>query len=452
MTSTYYKTYTISKISQGFHTSDIGKLNSRIGQINGWQYVQRANDFYLPWEEFRNKDWAGAEPEAAWQAIQMSRLLKRQSTPIIDKDGNSYGFDAHRHVEFLHQIDLEFGGNMIGLSDFGQGDKKQLIRRNLIEESIASSKLEGANTSREAARRLLKEGRRPRDKSEQMIVNNHEAMRKIEADLKNAPLSLDILLDLHRQVTSNTLDDSTLEGKLRETLDKNGNRLKVMLPRDETTVAYIAPDKEFVEVQLPRLIKFANDQDDAGFIHPVFKAIMLHFWIGLLHPFEDGNGRLARIIFYWYMLRRGYWAFSYLSLSERILKSPKQYAMAYIYAEQDNYDLNYFIQYNVEKLQLARKSLQDYLKRKIGENKQQNRILESGHGLNHRQVKLLQHLLKNEERRTSVATHQNENVDIGYVTAVTDLKTLTAKGLLRKIKTGRNVMYVPTERAALLFK
>ena len=452
MMSTPYKTYIIPKISQTFDTSNIGKLNSRIGQINGWQFVQRANDFYLPWEEFRNKDWAGAEPEAAWQAVHMSRLLKRQSTTIIDKDGNGYGFDAHRHVEFLHLIELEFGGNMIGLSDFGPGDKRQLIRRNIIEESIASSKLEGANTSREAARRLLKEGRRPRDKSEQMIVNNHEAMRKIEEDLKNAPLSLDILLDLHRQVTSNTLDDSTLEGKLRETLDKNGNRLKVMLPRDETTVAYIAPDKEFVEEQLPRLIKFANDEDDAGFIHPVFKAIMLHFWIGLLHPFEDGNGRLARIIFYWYMLRRGYWAFSYLSLSERILKSPTQYAMAYIYAEQDNYDLNYFIQYNVEKLQLARKNLQDYLKRKIGEKRQQNRILESGHGFNPRQAKLLQYLSKNEERRTSVAMHQNENADIGYVTAVNDLRTLTAKGLLRKLKTGRNVTYVPTERVALLFK
>ncbi len=317
----------------------------------------------MSWDEFRNKNLPADDRENLWRIIQANRTFARKPTPIVDKDGSQYAFDPHRNVEFLHHVDLELGGNMIGISDFGEGDKRQIIRRNLIEESIASSKLEGANTSREAARRMLNEGRRPRDKSELMIVNNHRAMLLIEENLKNEPLSLNLLLELHKQVTSGTLKDAALEGTLRDTLDEDGNRLKIM-PWDETTVAYVAPDREFVEAHLPRLIKFANDEDNSGFVHPLFKAIMLHFWIGLLHPFEDGNGRLARLLFYWYMLRKGYWAFAYLSLSERILKSPKQYAMAYIYAEQDGYDLNYFIQYNVDKLKLARQHLQDYLKQK----------------------------------------------------------------------------------------
>jgi Fic family protein len=407
---------------------------------------------YLPWNEFRNKSWVSeTKKEQIWHFSKFYRRFQNRPVSIKDKDGKGYAYNPQRHAEFLHEIDFEFGGNMLGITDLNENDKRQIIRRNLIEESIASSKLEGANTSREAARKMLREGRQPKDKSERMIVNNHAAMLKIEEQLKNEPLSLEMIFELHRMVTQETLDDTAHEGKLRETLDKNGDRLKIF-PWDQTTIVYIAPDREFVEEQLPRLIKFANDEDGSGFMHPLFKAIMLHFWIGLLHPFEDGNGRLARILFYWYMLRKGYWAFAYLSLSERIVKSPKQYAMAYIYSEQDDYDLNYFIQYNVEKLKLARQQLQKYLKEKIDENKRHHRLLQGVEALNQRQFRLLQHLVTDELRHTSVAGYHNVNPEIGYITAVSDLKNLVQRGLLLKTKTGRNVNYFATPKVETLFK
>jgi Fic family protein len=187
--------------------------------------------------------------------------------------------------------------------------------------------------------------------------------------------------------------------------------------------------EDTLDVELPKLVKFANDQDNSGFIHPLFKAITLHFWIGLLHPFEDGNGRLARIMFYWYMLRKGYWAFSYLSLSERIQKSPSQYAMAYVNAEQDGCDLNYFIQYNIDKLKLAREQLQKYLSEKIIENRRAISLIQKGHGFNQRQIRLLQYLAKDEQRMTSPSAYNNVNSDIGYVTAMADLKKLVEGGL-----------------------
>ena len=241
------------------------------------------------------------------------------------------------------------------------------------------------------------------------------------------------------------------EGKLRETFNTKSKEL-VIKPWDDETIAYVTPSKEFVEAELPKLIAFANGEDGSPFIHPLIKAIMLHFWIGLLHPFEDGNGRLARVLFYWSMLRQGYWAFSYLSLSERILKSPKQYAMAYINSEQDDYDLNYFVQYNIEKLQLARQHMQTYLRSKVSENKQRTRIAESGQGLNARQVRLLQSMFLDESTSTSVAEHHNTNPDIGYISAVTDLKSLVEKNFLRKVKNGRNVIYLPTDKVQTLFR
>lgn len=413
--------------------------------------VRRAQESYLPWQEFKNKAWVPGNKEKIWFLVKLQREFNKTKTEIKDKDRNYYTFNPRSHVQFLHEIDLEMGGNFMGVSDFSEGDRQQIIRRNLIDESIASSRLEGANTSREVARKMLSEGRRPRDKDEQMIVNNHEAMRRIEEELKHEKLSIALLKDLHKQVTKNTLKNKMLEGALRETLDEKGNRLKIM-PWDEVTVTYVTPDREFVEEQLPRLIKFANDEGDEMFIHPLTKAIMLHFWVGLLHPFEDGNGRLARILFYWYMLRKGYWAFSYLSLSERIIKSPRQYAEAYIYSEQDGYDLNYFIHYNMDKLKLARRHFQEYLKERISENRQAVRIIQSEYHFNARQLKLLQYLAKDEQRYTNPKSYLETNSTIGHVTAWSDLKKLIDDGFLKKIKNGRNVYYYPTQKIKEIIK
>jgi len=254
--------------------------------------------------------------------------------------------NTHNYNKFLHIVDKEMAGNFMGISGLSEHDKRKFVTRSIIEESIASSQLEGANTSRTVAKQMLLEGRKPIDQSEKMIVNTHKTMLRVEQELYKENLSWDLMSELHSMITDQTIPKEK-QGILRETLDEHGNKL-VIKPWDNRTIAYVAPDKEFVRIELPKLIDFANDKEEHStpFIHPLLKAIMIHFWIGLLHPFEDGNGRLARVLFYWYMLKNDYWAFGYLSLSEKIKKSPKQYALAYIYSEQEDCDLTYFINYN----------------------------------------------------------------------------------------------------------
>jgi Fic family protein len=406
--------------------------------------VARAQERYLPWDEFRFKSWVPEKKEEVWSLVKLLRKFSNIKTPIKDENGNYFSFDPRSHVQFLHQVDLELGGSFLGIEDFSESDKRRFIKRNLIEEAIASSQLEGANTSREVAKKMLKEGRAPRNKSEQMIVNNHETMLWIESDLKNEILSLEVLKELHRRIAFNTIDNKFL-GALRETYDVSGNKL-VVKPWDDETVAYVTPSREFVEAELPRFLKFANDEDGGTFIHPLFKAIMVHFWLALLHPFEDGNGRLARTLFYWYMLRKQYWAFSYLSISEKIKKSPIQYAMAFIYSEQDDNDMNYFIWYNISKIRLARKEFEKYVRAKVAENIKISRITQGDNNLNERQINLLQYLSRDEQKYTSLSEYQNANSDIGKVTASMDLRRLVECGFLTKMKRGRNVYYNPTQK------
>jgi Fic family protein len=381
--------------------------------------------------------------------VKIERLFKSNLVPISDTNGNFFRVNTEKYAEFLHIIDKEMAGNYMGVDNFTKSDQKNFISRNLMEESILSSKLEGANTSRKAAHKMLKEGRRPSNYSEKMIVNNHKAMALIESDLKNESLSLDMIFRLHKIITTDTIDDNK-QSVFRETFDDNGDRLKV-IPLDQEKIAYIVPDKEFVKEKIHLLIAFANDDlDTEHFIHPIIKAIILHFWIGLLHPFEDGNGRLARVLFYWYLLKKDYWAFSYLSLSEKIYQSPKQYAWSYIYSEQDDNDLTYFIDYNINKIKLARESFKEYVRKRQEENYDNLHLIQNHQQLNERQIKLLKYLSSDQQKYTSVSEHQNV-FDIKRATAASDLRKLFESGYLTKSRRGKYVYYLPTTKIKELF-
>ncbi len=413
------------------------------------ELLEKTDKEYLHWQDLKYKTWLPGDKAEFWQIVKCYRSMHSIKTPVSDENGKNFSIKLNHYASFLHKIDKEMGGNLIGIQDFSAQDKLKFINRSLIEEAISSSKLEGANTSREIAKRMLLEARRPKDKSEQMIVNNHKTMKLIEEHLKNQELSLELLFSLHKMITENTIDDN-LQGRLRDTCDNKGNRL-VIKPWDQHTIAYVTPTREFVEKELPKLLDFANNKNDKEFIHPLIKAIILHFWIGLLHPFEDGNGRVARAIFYWYILRQDYWAFSYLSLSEKILKSPGKYAMAYIYSEQDDNDLTYFIDYNIKQIELARRNFTAYAEKTIQQNRTNTLLFQKLAGFNERQIKLLQQFNNKKLTYTSLVAYKNINT-VGKITANTDLKKLVNHDLLIKQKRGRNVYYLPTEAIDILFK
>src|SRR5207302_11428896 len=112
------------------------------------------------------------------------------------------------------------------------------------------------------------------------------------------------------------------------------------------------PPAEQLPKRLVTMCRFANSElGGAGFVHPVIRAILLHFWLGYDHPFEDGNGRTARALFYWYMRTHGYWLVEYLSISRILQNAPAKYTRAFLLTETDERDATYFIVYQLEVLE-----------------------------------------------------------------------------------------------------
>lgn len=415
----------------------------RLGEI--FEFIKKNDSWgsgYMYFDKMKYKQPApeGVSKEALWQIIKLFRNSKSLKTPIKDEKGNYFKWVKLDYFEKLcHELDMNTGGELSLRKGGYEVDRQKLIVRGVMEEAIASSQLEGAATSREEAKQMLREQRKPINQSEQMILNSYMTMKAIEEDYKNREMDMDMIMEIHSLITKDTRDFQGETPRFRD-----DNEPVYVSDNINDLVYHRAPKISFVKKELEELIKFINDDEEGEkFIHPLVKAIMIHFWVGYLHPFTDGNGRLSRSLFYWYLLKKGYWGFAYLPVSRNIMRSVKKYIMSFVYSEQDDNDLTYFIDYNMRKVKLAMDEFDEYLERKSKDNSRMKSILRNVHGLNDRQVQLLQYLYGDPEGRTNVKTHMHINA-ISKATAIADLKDLLGKGFLRANKQGRNVYYSST--------
>jgi Fic family protein len=194
---------------------------------------------------------------------------------------------------------------------------------------------------------------------------------------------------------------------------------------------------------MKRLCDYAND-DGPVFVHPVIKAVILHFWLAYLHPFADGNGRTARALFNLFMLKKGYWLFEYLSVSRAILGKRAGYDKAYLYAELDDCDLTYFVDFNLHAIEKSLKDLWAYLDRKNADDKQISESLRHDPTLNYRQRALVGRALRDSAATFTVESHRASH-DVAYATARADLLDLVAREYLEQHRRGKAFVFVPVD-------
>lgn len=418
--------------------------SNKLGTILAEAVRSEAEGKYRHWDTLRHlKPPDAFTREQWWGATKLVRQPALRELPLRDSANASFRYAITDMIaRLLHEIDLGAGGN-IGMPDpiANPQTRSQYVMRSLFQEAITSSQLEGAATTRAVAKEMLRTGRPPRTRGERMILNNYLTMQRI-ADWKERPLDEQLIFEMHRMVTEGTLDNPDAAGRLRRADEK-------ITVQDAITgeVFHSPPAAEQLASRLNAMCQFANGSVlDVGkphgrFIHPVVRAILLHFWLAYDHPFVDGNGRTARSLFYWSMLRQGYWLFEFVSISEILVKAPAKYSLSFLFTETDENDATYFLLYQCEVIRRAITSLHEYIEQKSTEVRESEGLLRGATGLNHRQQALIAHALRHPGTRYSIEGHRRSQ-GIVYETARNDLMVLARMNLLEHRKMGRAFAFI----------
>jgi Fic family protein len=397
---------------------------------------------YVHWDKLRHlKPPADLSPELWWAGIKWARRSLLRPLPLMDPEGRPFTYAMTDEVlRLLHYVDQRCSGE-IAMPEVVTADeqaKHHYLVNSLMEEAIRSSQLEGATTSRRVAKELIRSGRPPKDRSERMILNNYRALLFMRDHISD-DLTPKLVLELQRILTEGTLDNPDAAGRLQ----RSDEERVAVFDRTDGEVIHRPPPAHQLPDRLEQMCRFANQKnDETTFVHPAVRAILLHFWIGYDHPFEDGNGRTARALFYWSMKRQGYWLVEYLSISQILRKAPAQYSKAYVLTETDEGDTTYFLLYQLGVIKRAVEELHKYLHRKIDEVRRVETLLKGWDLFNHRQVAVLGESLRDSDRSFTFRSHALEH-GVTHETSRHDLLELQMRGLLERRKEGKQFVFSP---------
>lgn len=398
---------------------------------------------YLHWHDFRHRVPKGVNAQAAWTAVKMARTVLLKPIALTAESGKPFQYClpdfAQTVIHDIERINTRLGQAAPNVSTSNQSNLF-LVESLMMEEAISSAQLEGAATTRKIAKEMLEKEREPLNDDERMIANNFMLM-KLAKQSMDLPLSIELIRQFHTEATRHIQEAHACPGEIRKDND-------IYVKGRDDEVVHQPPDARLLPERLEQLCDFANEchdgHDGRAFIHPAVKAIVLHFMIGYEHPFNDGNGRTARGLFYWYMLKSGYWAFEYISISALLKQAPVRYGESYLFTESDDKDLTYFIGYQLNIIERAMQQFIAYIERKKSDYTQVTGLLEkSGFDkrLNPRQVHLLKKVLRHPGRLFTAREIKND-FDIAEGTARADLEKLVQLKLMAKTSEGKTYCYI----------
>ena len=277
-------------------------------------------------------------------AIKFSKMLSDKHIVDFKKLKYKYPDDFDEFVEILKSSYYEklpikdFKGNSIVYLNFCTGVNLDAVKllytsqssaygtKALEEEIVATSSIESIDFNRDSVRNIMK-GLAPKDEEENRIFGLKQGFEFISH--KENKITEENIYKLYMMAIGNYLDD---ESKPKQGNFYRHDTVYVMSDR----VEHSGIDHKKLPEYMKSFIEFANESDN---INDLLKATMLHFYIAYLHPYFDGNGRMARLIQMWFLIQKGYESTLFVPFSSYVEKSRRKYYDAYTLVE-ENYKLS----------------------------------------------------------------------------------------------------------------
>ncbi|MDD2585083.1 MAG: Fic family protein [Syntrophomonadaceae bacterium] len=363
-----------------------------------------------------------------WPTLLEHRKQKSIETIFEDQRDRHFWFVLTEEIrKRLELIENEATKNTFSFVD--KQTQHEAILNALIDEAFFSSVIEGAFSTKKKTAEMINKKLKPKDKSEQMILNNYFALEYILENL-SAPIDEYMILKIYNIVTENTLAPDDIVEKYR-------NDYVYVMNNMGDRVIYQPPHHSQVQNLINELVAFINTDDGQ---HPIIKACIIHFYFVYIHPFFDGNGRTARAISYMYLLKNGYNFFKFFSISSVINSEKQKYYKALKDTEDYEADLTYFIDFYSRMILNSIARIEEKFAKEFHKKVIQVFLDRQNIALTKRQRKFIEFSIRSNKHIISIEEYQKK-FKVSYETARTDLNHLTEYGLLKKSKQGKKYIY-----------
>ena len=305
-----------------------------------------------------------------------------------------------------------------------------LKREALLRSAHSSTAIEGNPLSLEEVTALAA-GRdiMVRRKDKQEVLNYIEVLEKIPEFAKKTLLTSEDLLNLHKTVTKDTLENLEDEGAFRNRQVFVGNRVT-------GEIVFVPPPTEQVPQLVDVLLKWFNSQE-VNEIDPVIEAGVTHYEMVRIHPFIDGNGRTARIMATLVFYKRGFDVKRFFALDDYYDDDRRAYYAALRSVDQNTLDLTGWLEYFTDGVALSIKAVKD---RVVGLSRDIKFLKERGQiALTERQMKIVERMMDKGE----VTNRDIRNMfNISNRAALDEISKLLKLKVIKEMGRGRNTRYV----------
>ena len=261
-----------------------------------------------------------------------------------------------------------------------------LRREALIRAAHASTAIEGNPLTLEEVSQLAR-GRKvvAARRAKQEVLNYLNVLEHIEKYQENGRVKEEHILNLHKEITKETLENPDWEGKYRKIQVYVGNRIT-------GEIIFIPPPPEEVPSLMKNFIKWLNSEE-ALKLHPVLVAGISHYELVRIHPFVDGNGRTARVIATLILYIREFDIKRFFALDDYYDSDRRAYYSALKSVNQKTLDLTQWLEYFTEGIKVSILRVKEKVLQLSIEGKRRK---EKGQiALTERQMKIIEFIQKN---------------------------------------------------------
>lgn len=309
---------------------------------------------------------------------------------------------------------------------------KQLRHIATIESTGSSTRIEGATLTDAEVEKLLKSVKISKLKSreEQEVVGYYETLDVILDNFSNIPLTENYIKQFHGMLLKHSNKDSRHRGEYKSL----SNKVVAKYPGGKQSVIFNTTEPHLVKKEMEELLDWTNKAFEKAELHPLIIIGAFVYEFLSIHPFQDGNGRLARLLTTLLLLKYEYLFIQYVSFENLIEERKKDYYKALMTGQKNRYKKNekidqweiFFLNCMTSLISKLEKKYETYSKK--------------GAYLNDRQKKILNVIKK--QAPVKLADVLTALTDIARNTLKKDLLYLVQQNTISKMGQGRSTVYM----------